>query len=74
MEIIFLITICILLLIAIILIILELPQLKSKVADLQPSLDKIESSLIEDFRINREENAGITRDNRAELNNTLKVI
>jgi DNA recombination protein RmuC len=81
MEITFLITICILLLIAILLIFLfrnkgdsEQQQLKNKVAELQASLSKIESGFKEDFRINREENAGIAKDNRTELNNTLKNI
>jgi DNA recombination protein RmuC len=52
----------------------QLPLLQSKVAELQSSLAKIESNLKEDFRINREENAGIAKDNRIELNNTLKTI
>lgn len=76
-----LIIICVLLLIAIVLIIVfrnkggnELPQLQNKVAELQSSLSKIESGLKEDFRINREENATIAKDNRTELNNTLKTI
>lgn len=43
-----------------------------KVDLIQSSLLKIESNLKEDFRINREENAGIAKDNRTELNNTLK--
>ena len=81
MEPIFFAIICILLLIAIVLIILfrskattELPELKSKLTELQASLTKIESNLKEDFRINREENAGIAKDNRTELNTTLKNI
>jgi len=76
-----LIIICLLLLLAIILIIVfrnkggnELPQLQNKVAELQSSLSKIEAGLKEDFRINREENATIAKDNRTELNNTLKTI
>ena len=78
METIFLIGICALLLIAIILIIVlrnkssnELPLLKNKVAELQTSLSKIETNLKEDFRINREENATIAKENRKELNDTL---
>ena len=47
------------------------PQLQSKVAELQASLTKIETNLKEDFRINREENATIAKDNRKELNDTL---
>ena len=78
METILLIVICVLLLIAIILIIVfrskagnELPQLQNKVVELQTSLAKIETNLKEDFRINREENATIAKDNRKELNDTL---
>ena len=78
METILLIVICVLLLIAIILIIVfrskagnELPLLQNKVVELQTSLTKIETNLKEDFRINREENATIAKDNRKELNDTL---
>ena len=74
----FLITICILLFIVIVLISIfrskgnsDLPVLQSKVAELQSSLTKIEANLKEDFRINREENATIAKDNRIELNSTL---
>ena len=81
MEIPFLITICVLLLITIVLIIIfrskvnsDLPLLQNKVAELQSSLTKIEANLKEDFRINREENAAIAKDNRIELNSTLKNI
>lgn len=81
MDTILLIIICLLLLIAIILIIVfrnksgnELPQLQNKVAELQTSLTKIETNLKDDFRINREENATIAKDNRTELNTTLKNI
>ena len=49
----------------------ELPLLQNKVAELQASLSKIETNLKEDFRINREENATIAKDNRKELNDTL---
>ena len=73
-----LIIICVLLLIAIVLIIVfrnkssnELPLLQNKVVELQSSLSKIETNLKEDFRINREENATIAKDNRKELNDTL---
>jgi DNA recombination protein RmuC len=78
MEIMLLIIICVLLLIAIGLIIAfrnksssELPLLQNKVVELQSSLSKIETNLKEDFRINREENATIAKDNRKELNDTL---
>src|SRR3954470_7888620 len=46
--------------------------LVTKVDALHASLSKIEGNLKEDFRINREENAGIANANRRELNNTLK--
>ena len=81
METILLIIICVLLVIAIILLIVfrskagnELPLLQNKVVELQTSLTKIETNLKEDFRINREENATIAKDNRTELNTTLKNI
>lgn len=45
-------------------------QLQSR--DIQSSLGKIEQNLKEDFRINREENDRIAKDNRTELSNTLK--
>lgn len=79
MEPILLITIASLLMIAIFLIVIfrsrkekDLPLLQSKVEELRLNLSKIESNLKEDFRINREENARIAKDNREELNNTLK--
>ena len=71
----------ILLLIVIVLIVVfrnknnsDLPWLQQQFAALQSNLAKIESNLKEDFKINREENAGIAKDNRFELNNTLKTI
>ncbi len=77
----FAITIIVLLILLIILIFIyrdrtnnELPQLQIKVTELQSSLTKIESNLKEDFHINREENATIAKDNRLEINNTLKNI
>ena len=48
-----------------------MPLLQNKVTELQTSLSKIETNLKEDFRINREENATIAKDNRKELNDTL---
>jgi DNA recombination protein RmuC len=76
-----LIFICLLLIIAIILIFVfrkknsnESPELQNKVTELQSMLSKIEFNLKEDFRINREENATIAKDNRTELNITLKNI
>src|SRR6188768_4253879 len=78
METMYLVIICVLEFIAIILIILfrnkgnnELPQLQNKVAELQSNLSKIETNLKEDFRINREENGAIAKENRQELNDTL---
>ena len=78
METILLIIICVLLFTAIILIIIfrnkngnQFPQLQGKVVELQTSLLKIENNLKEDFRINRQENATIAKDNRKELNDTL---
>jgi DNA recombination protein RmuC len=76
-----LIFICLLLLIAIALFFVfrkknrnESPELQNKVIELQSMLSKIESNLKADFRINREENATIAKDNRTELNITLKNI
>jgi DNA recombination protein RmuC len=47
-------------------------ELILKIDSLDKSLQKIESNLKEDFKINREENANLAKDNREELNNTLK--
>ena len=73
-----LISVCIALLFAILILILsknksntDIPQIHSKLTELQTSLNKIESSLREEFKFNREENATIAKDNRTELNNTL---
>jgi DNA recombination protein RmuC len=81
LETILLFSVVILLLLAIVLIIIfknknsaSLPELQQQLAALQANLAKIESNLKEDFKINREENAGIAKDNRIELNNTLKNI
>ena len=78
MESTLLIIIAVLLLIAIILIIVfrnkdnnELPQLQTKVGELQSSLSKIETNLKEDFRINREENTANAKTNREELNKAI---
>ena len=48
------------------------PELTLKIDSLDKILQKIESNLKEDFKINREENSNIAKDNRLELNNTLK--
>jgi DNA recombination protein RmuC len=50
----------------------ELPQLRNQLAILQGELAKIEAGLKQDFRISREENAGIAKENRTELKATLK--
>ncbi len=74
LETLLLISHCILVLIAIVLIVIfrnknnnSLPELQNKLEALQASLAKIESNLKEDFKINREENAGIATNNRYEL-------
>jgi len=48
------------------------PELSNRIDALDKSLQKIESGLREDFRINREENSTIAKENRTELNATLK--
>jgi len=47
-------------------------EIEKKIAELSQTLLRIESNLKEDFRINRQENAAIARDNRIELNQGLK--
>ncbi len=81
METYVLLTLCILILLAILLIIIfrnksnaEWPQIQGKMLELQSSLNKIESNLKEDFRINRQENTTIAQENRRELNDSLKDI
>ena len=49
-------------------------QIQVSLSQLQSNLEKIESGLKEDFRINRQENANIAKDNRTELNGTLRTI
>ena len=79
MELYLLITLCGLVVLAIILLIAFRgkkgdggTELMSKMNELQGNLGKIESGLKEDFRINREEDSTIAKENRAELNATLK--
>ncbi len=79
MQVILLIIIIILLIIAIVLLVVFRPKssavlqvLSQQIAELHANINKIEITLKDDFRTNREENAGIAKDNRAELNNTLK--
>lgn len=78
MEQILLTGIFILLILAIILIISfrykgdkDIPTLQNKILALQDALFRIETSIKDDFRTNREENAHLSKDNRTELNNTL---
>jgi len=49
----------------------DIPALQNKILALQDALFRIESSIKDDFRTNREENAHLSKDNRAELNSTL---
>jgi DNA recombination protein RmuC len=49
----------------------DLPQMENKLSNLQTSLTKIESSLKEDFRTNREENSSNAKTNRDELNKAI---
>lgn len=48
------------------------PALNAKLETMGNSLMRLEVSVKEDFRLNREENATINRDNRSELGNSLK--
>lgn len=52
----------------------DLKESYIKIAALQDSLSRIENNLKEDFKINREENANLAKDNRTELNEALKDI
>jgi DNA recombination protein RmuC len=67
-----LIAIAALLLIAIVLIFVFRNKGEGGAAALTQELSKLEAGLKEDFRINREENDKIARENRAELANSLK--
>lgn len=49
----------------------DIPQLLTKVNELQSGLTKIETNLKEDFRINREENTANAKTNREELNKAI---
>lgn len=79
METILLITICILLLIAIILI-LDFRNkstgtgIQTKLIELKTSLSNIESGFKEDFRLSREENSSNAKNDRLEINSALKNI
>jgi len=49
----------------------QTPQLLARIQELQSGLNKIESNLKEDFRINRNESAQIAKENREELNRVI---
>ena len=79
MQVILLIIIIILITISVVLMVVFRPKssaalnvLSQQIAELHSNITKIEITLKDDFRTNREENAGIAKDNRAELNNTIK--
>ena len=79
MDNIFLLAILALLILAIVLIILfrnktsnENPALINKLNEIQAILMAMDAGLKQDFKINREENASIAKDNRTELNASLK--
>jgi DNA recombination protein RmuC len=50
----------------------EIRQLTDRIIELQSGVSSIEKTLKEDFRINREENLNIAKENRTELMQTLK--
>ena len=79
MDTIFLLAILVLLILAIALIILfrnktssENPALINKLNEIQAILMAMDAGLKQDFKINRQENASIAKDNRTELNTSLK--
>ena len=79
MDTIFLLAILALLILAIALIILfrnktssENPALINKLNEIQAILMTMDAGLKQDFKINRQENASIAKDNRTELNTSLK--
>jgi len=51
----------------------ELPLLQTKVAELLLTINRIEANLKDDFRVNREENAGTAKNNRDEVSTTLNM-
>lgn len=63
---------CVLVLVAIILVITFRPRQSTQNTVLSKQIENLQSSFREDFRANREENATISKDNRTELNATLK--
>jgi DNA recombination protein RmuC len=67
-----LIIVCILLAVVIILQFVFRPRQSSGNSELELRLQNFQTSLKDDFRINRQENATISKDSRFELNNTLR--
>jgi DNA recombination protein RmuC len=74
-----LVVLCLLVLVAIVLIIVFRPRpnnnlfaLSNKLDTLFSTLDKISTNLKEDFKINRQESAAMAKENRTELNETLR--
>ncbi|MFO7573736.1 MAG: DNA recombination protein RmuC [Bacteroidales bacterium] len=51
----------------------DLRILEEKLATIRSGIENIEKTLKEDFRLNREENSNLARDNRKELTETLTV-
>ena len=45
-----------------------------KITSLQESIQRFETNLKEDFKVNREESAVLAKENRTELNESLKEI
>ncbi|MEO5966656.1 MAG: DNA recombination protein RmuC [Ferruginibacter sp.] len=79
MDIVLAIIIILLLFIAVISMLIKIQLSKAtpvenKIVEIQSNLSKIEDGLKMDFKINREENSYIAKENRIELNNTLKNI
>jgi DNA recombination protein RmuC len=63
---------CVLVALTIVLVIVFRPRRSTDFFSLTSKLDSLQSTIREDFRINREENAATARENRQELNATLK--
>jgi DNA recombination protein RmuC len=62
---------CVLVLVNIIFVVIFRPKASNEVSSLSSRIDGLQANIREDFRINREENATIARENRQELNATL---
>jgi DNA recombination protein RmuC len=67
-----LIIVIILLVVIVVLLLLFRPKQGNDAAMFTARIDSLQSGLKEDFLLNRTESAGISKENRAELNNTLK--